>query len=157
MRSTFNVVQAGMDLDFCLDYECDAGVTERGVIASVRVNNELGVPVFLQHNRLTADMLGELTGSGAIVCRLRRLPLPAARYSVTYSLYGSGGFGEQFDAMENVRTFSVVDGAFCRSGEVPPISHGVVLVDASWEHSPHLDRSSVDGGFTRAGQQDARA
>ena len=144
-----DILRSGMDVDFCMDYECDAGVSERNVIASLRINNQFGAPVFLQHNRLTADDLGVLTRSGTIVCRLRRLPLPASRYSVTYSLYGSGGFGEQFDGLENACTFSVVDGTFYQSGEVPPLSQGVALVDASWRQQ-NADRSNAKEGFARA-------
>jgi hypothetical protein len=62
---------------------------------------------------------------------------------VGISVYGSGGFGEVFDTVENAHNFSVVDGDFYRSGEAPPVSHGSSLVDASWRHDPRAGQPTA--------------
>jgi lipopolysaccharide transport system ATP-binding protein len=40
--------------------------------------------------------------------------------------------GMYLDGMSNASQLSVIDGNFYGSGEVPPVSHGVCLVDAQW-------------------------
>jgi lipopolysaccharide transport system ATP-binding protein len=103
------------------------------LITSLSVKTQLETPVFLQHNRLTGDEFGKLPDSGVLVCRINHLPLPSSCYQISYSLIQDGNY---LDGISNASELSVIDGDFYGSGEVPPISHGVCLVDASWHLEP---------------------
>jgi lipopolysaccharide transport system ATP-binding protein len=123
-------VASGQDVDIYLHYEATPGFHHSNVIASLIVRTPLGVPVFLQHNRLTRDGWGDaLPARGAFVCRLRRLPLPASTYHLTYSLMRNG---EYLDVLDDAGELNVIAGDFYGSGEVPPATHGCCLVDADW-------------------------
>jgi len=115
-------------IDIYFHFEADKANISR-LIASLQIKTQLDVPVFLQHNRLTQDDFGLLPKQGAFVCRIKKLPLPPANYQLTYSLLSDGIY---LDALSNAIELSVVDGDFYGSGEVPPISHGVCLVDGKW-------------------------
>jgi lipopolysaccharide transport system ATP-binding protein len=125
------IVASGQDVDIYLHYEASPGFQDANVIAGLGVSTQLGVPVFLQHNRLTQDSWGEtLPRRGAFVCRLRRLPLPPSTYRLTYSLLQRDG--QYLDMMEDAGGLTVIAGDFYGSGEVPPATHGCCLVDAEW-------------------------
>lgn len=102
-------------------------------IASISVKTQLETPVFLQHNRLTRVDLGTLPEQGFIELQIPRLPLPPSVYRLGYSLMQDGAY---LDAMDAAAELSVTDGDFFGSGEVPPISHGVCLVDGRWSVTP---------------------
>jgi lipopolysaccharide transport system ATP-binding protein len=46
--------------------------------------------------------------------------------------------GLYLDFMEDAANFTVLDGDFYGCGEVPQITHGVCLVEASWGVKPNL-------------------
>jgi lipopolysaccharide transport system ATP-binding protein len=120
---------SGQDIDICLHFETAPRVRTRHVIASLMLKTYSGSPVFLHHNRLTGDQFEELPEAGAFVCRLRRLPLPPATYRIAYSIMANGGY---LDSISDAAELTVVAGDFFGSGEVPPISHGVCLVNGRW-------------------------
>ena len=118
-------------MDIYLHYEAGSVLQGTNVIAGIGLSTQLGVPVFLQHNRLTQDSWGErLPQRGAFVCRLLRLPLPPSTYRLTYSLLERDG--QYIDMIEAAGGLTVTAGDFYGSGEVPPITHGCCLVDAEW-------------------------
>jgi len=131
--NTLDSVASAQDLDIYLYFVTATGFRSRRVIASLLLKTQLDVPVFLHHNRLTGDEFGELPESGAFVCRLQRLPLPPSSYQITYSILADG---ECLDGITNAVEMTVVEGDFFGSGEVPPISHGVCLVDGRWRLLP---------------------
>ena len=122
-------VMSGQDIRICLDYERDADLTHTNIVASIAVRTQLGAPVFLQHNRLKRQEFGMLPQKGTMICEIDRLPLPAGRYVIDYSLIADG---VTFDGVSSARTLDVIEGDFFGSGEVPPASHGLCLVDANW-------------------------
>jgi lipopolysaccharide transport system ATP-binding protein len=125
------IVASGQDVDIYLHYEASPGFQDANVVAGLGVSTQLGVPVFLQHNRLTQDSWGaSLPQRGAFVCRLRRLPLPPSTYRLTYSLLQRDG--QYLDMLEDAGALTVTAGDFFGSGEVPPLTHGCCLVDAEW-------------------------
>jgi len=124
-----DVVLSGQDVDVYLFFEAYSSKPYQQVIASIRLDTMLNVPVFLHHNRLVRTDFGTLPPRGAFVCRLTRLPLPASVYSRHYSLISHG---EILDTLDNAVDFDVADGDFFGFGEVPPISHGMTLIDAEW-------------------------
>jgi lipopolysaccharide transport system ATP-binding protein len=137
--NVIDITTSGQDIDIYVFFENLSGYNRKGIVASLIVTTQLDVPVFLQHNRLTRDEFGVLPPSGAMVCRIRQLPLPASTYRLGIGLYGDNGRGECLDRVDNAIELPVVEGDFYGSGEVPPISHGVCLVQAKWrlEPTPH--------------------
>lgn len=124
--------QSGQTVDVNLHFSCQENLSFDRLIASIAVKTQLGTPVFLQHNRLTGEDFGTVRENGVITCRIKRLPLSPSCYQISYSIIKDGVW---LDSLENVRDFSVVEGDFYGSGEVPPISHGICLVEASWSLS----------------------
>lgn len=123
------LVQSGQTIDIYLYYETEIETKLSGVIAGIAVRTQLEVPVFLHHNRLVKNEFGIIPAKGSFVCRINRLPLPASNYQISYSLIKDGTY---LDALNNVFELSVTDGDFYQSGQVPPVTHGVCLVDAQW-------------------------
>ncbi len=124
-----DIVCSGQDIEVCLKFETRRDFFARNLFVSVDVATLLDVPVFVNHNRLTGQRFGPLPSQGLFVCRLSRLPLPAATFQISYSVLVNE---EYVDGLENAVEFTVVVGKFFQSGEVPPASHGVCLVDGSW-------------------------
>jgi lipopolysaccharide transport system ATP-binding protein len=116
-------------MDVYLYFEAKRGFRGDQVTAGLKFETQLGVPVFLQHNKLTGDEFNDLPNSGAFVCRIPRLPLPPSTYRITYSIRAEDGY---LDAINDAAQLTVVEGDFFASGRVPPISHGVCLVDGEW-------------------------
>lgn len=139
-----DVVKSGQTIDIYLYFETYHHVKHSKVIASLWVKTQYEIPVFLQHNRLTQNDFGTLPLRGAFVCRIPRLPLPPSTYQITYSLINDGMY---WDSLQNAMELIVVDGAFYNSGEVPPSSHGVCLVDAQWR------MEIAPGAFSNSQQQ----
>lgn len=128
-----DVVTSGQDVDIYLHYEAASGFSRARVNAGIIVATQTGVPVFLQHNRLSRDEFGPLPPQGAFVCRLRRLPLPPTIYRIGCSLLAGG---EYLDMVHDAGELNVTDGDFFGSGEVPPSTHGCCLVEARWRLEP---------------------
>ena len=124
-----DMVFSGQDIDLYLDFETRPEFSNRDAIASIRLVTQTGVPVFTHHNRLTRTSFGQLPERGAFVCHLPRLPLPAATYSIDYSIMSHGDY---LDALHGAATLIVADGDFYGSGEVPPATHTTFLIDADW-------------------------
>ncbi len=134
------VVQSGQTIDIYLYFETQPQAKLSRIITSLAVRTQLEVPVFLQHNRLNQDEFGVLPQKGAFICRINRLPLPPSTYQVAYSLIKDGRY---LDGINNAIQLSVIDGDFYGSGEVPPVSHGVCLVEAQWRLEADMALSMV--------------
>jgi len=99
------------------------------IVASIRINSSFDVPVFLHHNRLLGLEFGILPPKGYFEFCIPRLPLPPSSYSITYSLLKDGVC---LDSVTGAAEMTVVAGDFFQSGEIPPPSHGLCLVDGNW-------------------------
>ena len=124
-----DTVMSGQDVDIYLYFETSPRLMNKSVIVSLKFKTQLDIPVFLHHNRLTLDEFRNLPRSGAFVCSLKRLPLPPSTYRITYSIIAGG---EYLDGITDAVELNVVTGDFFGSGEVPPISHGICLVEGHW-------------------------
>jgi lipopolysaccharide transport system ATP-binding protein len=122
-------VMSGQDVDIYMNFEKAAGYHSQNVTASLIVKTQFDVPVFLHHNRLTHDEFGALPEKGAFVLRIPRLPLPPATYRLGFSIQNQSDY---LDNLSDAVDLTVISGNFYGSGEVPPISHGVSLVDGRW-------------------------
>ncbi|MBJ7901326.1 MAG: ATP-binding cassette domain-containing protein [Cyanobacteria bacterium RI_101] len=127
--NVLDLVQSGQTIEFHLHYERKSSIKLANVVASIAVKTQLEAPVFLQHNRMTQDEFGVIPEKGTFICRINKLPIVPSSYQVNYSLMKDGIC---LDGLNNSLEFSVVEGDFYQSGEVPPISHGICLVDAEW-------------------------
>lgn len=145
-----DAVVSGQDIDLYLHFEKSKDYAHSDVIAGLIVSTQSGVPVFLQHNRLTRDEWGKLPLKGAFVCRIKRLPLPPSTYHVGYSLMRGG---EYLDMLDSACELIVNAGDFYGSGEVPPITHGCCLVDAQWRLEPEAvthDEAKAESRLARS-------
>ncbi len=125
-------VPSGQDVDFVLYFENYANPSPSNVVVSLEVKTGMGTRVFLQHNRLSGDHFARLPDSGAFICRIKNLPLPAGRYQIGFSILGENGHLPFLDLIEDAFELVVVEGNFFGTGEVPPASHGVCLVRGRW-------------------------
>ncbi|MBD2578999.1 ABC transporter ATP-binding protein [Oscillatoria sp. FACHB-1406] len=130
-----DMVQSGQTIDVYLHFEKSPDFAPSHIIASVSVKTQLDLPIFLHHNRLIRYQFDRIPESGAFVCRIHRLPLPAATYQLAYSLIQDNLF---LDYLENAAPLDVTQGDFYSSGEIPPFSHGVCLVNAGWRLEPKI-------------------
>jgi lipopolysaccharide transport system ATP-binding protein len=133
-----DIIASGQDIDIYLHFEVNPGFSSREVIASIRLKTQFDVPVFLHHNRMTRDEFGELPKTGAFVCHIKRLPVPPCNYRIAYSIMSGG---EYLDRISDAAELTVVEGDFFGSGEVPPASQGICLVDAKWRLE--IDKTST--------------
>lgn len=125
-------VTSGQDVDVCFRFRKYSSARLRDLNVSLLVTTPTGSEVFLLHNRLTGDSLGEIPDSGTFVCRIERLPLPPATYQINYSILTDLGRGHFCDRLEGAAPLTVIDGNYFGTGEVPSISHGVCLVPGRW-------------------------
>ncbi len=125
IKSAISGQELGIRLYFerCSDDDCPH------VIVGIAVKTAFGLPVFLQHSRLGRQEFGRLPEQGFFELRISRLPLSPSTYRLTYSLISDGTY---IDALSDAAELVVSEGDFFGSGEVPPSSHGVCLVDGAW-------------------------
>jgi lipopolysaccharide transport system ATP-binding protein len=135
-----DTVICGQDVDIYLYFKSTPSFRNTRVIASIMTKTQLGVPVFLHHNRLTRDEFSSLPEQGIFVCRLKKLPLPPSAYQIGYSIMADGKY---LDGISDATQLLVVEGDFFGSGEVPPISHGVCLVEGQWRLESDLSSHTI--------------
>ncbi len=129
-----DAVTCGKDLNIYFYFENYSPIKLTNILIGFVVKTQLDVAVFFQHNRLTQADFGVLPAKGAFVCQIRRLPLPPSTYKITYSVMPNNGLdGIYFDFMEDSLALTVIEGDFHGYGEVPPITHGVCLVEGIWK------------------------
>jgi lipopolysaccharide transport system ATP-binding protein len=124
-----NTVYSGQNIKVVFEYEASV-YPVNDVVMSLLVSNSQDTPIFLHHNRIIKKKFNISDKKGSFVADIKRIPLPQSSYSITYCLMQSE---EILDMMDYSLTFDVTNGDFFGFGEVPPISHGVSLVDVNWE------------------------
>jgi lipopolysaccharide transport system ATP-binding protein len=103
------------------------------LLASVMFRTQLEVPVFLHHNRLSGQPFGPLPRTGFFEFAIPKLPLPPGTYRMGFNLILDTVCVHR---VEDAVELNVIDGDFYGSGEVPPIAHGLCLVEGSWSLNP---------------------
>lgn len=101
----------------------------RNALASFAVNGPFGEPLFLCSTRLKGTELATLPDEGVIRCDLASLPLLPGRY--TMNVYGEGNGGVA-DWVEEAAAFDVVESDFFGTGQLPPDSHGRLVMEQAW-------------------------
>lgn len=131
-------VHAGQDLDVYLHYENTAThIAFPNLYVRFVVKNDLDVPIFTQSNVITGESFGnDIPERGAFVCRLRKLPLPAAVFRLSFGVSSTPSGGVVLDELENAVELHMEGGDFFGSGQLPSIHQGVALVDGRWSLEP---------------------
>ncbi|TRX35087.1 ABC transporter ATP-binding protein [Flavobacterium restrictum] len=131
-----NLVQniySGQDIKVLLHYTCLLKDSEKlNMHPSIAFTNAMGVQIMNHHSRLNGLLYNNLSEKGVFCMCIDRLPLPASNYTVSYSLMS---YDDYYDGADEVFAFEVVEGNFYGSGEVPPASHTLFLLDAKWNES----------------------
>lgn len=128
---TLDVACSGQDVDIFLHYESSANINKYAINVGITFKTQLDAPVFLHTSTLNQVTYNNLPESGTFICRLLRLPLPASTYKIGYGLVQNLS-GETIDSIKDAAELTVVEGDYYGSGLLPPVSHGVCLVDAEW-------------------------
>jgi lipopolysaccharide transport system ATP-binding protein len=125
-------VRSGQDLEVWLHFarRREGSFPQLGV--RIFISTTLGVPVFVQANRLTDTEFPDVPESGAFVCRIPRLPLAESTYRVSFRITRETRSGDSIDALRNAGELQVIAGDFFGQGRVPPARDGFALVDAQW-------------------------
>jgi lipopolysaccharide transport system ATP-binding protein len=127
-----NTLASGQDLDVVLHFRRanQREFPQIGVFISVRSHFE--VAIFHQNNQFQHQSFGPLPETGAFVCRLRDLPLPAGHYRLNVGaksqLYG----GDMLDQIDDAAEFTVEGGDFFGSGFDAAPQLGACLVRGDW-------------------------
>ena len=129
-----NIIEAatsGQDVDVYLHFEAGNWKNNFPVVVGLSCKTQLDIPVFLQASQLDEKIFNQLPNSGTFICRIHKLPLPVSSYRIAYgiNLYQDG---KCIDAIQDAIELTVIEGDFFGSGILPPFSHGVCLVEASW-------------------------
>lgn len=143
-REKIDYIKSGQNIQIVFHYETSGRKTFSNVLMSFLIKTPVGVSVFLQHNRLTNFDFGELPERGSFVCRIPHLPLPPSVYNLIYTILPAYGSQEDYyDSMDNAISLNVISGDYFKTGEVPPSTHGVCLVDATWELAKDIQEKTI--------------
>ncbi len=125
-------INSGDDIAVWLHFENPNGAQFPNLNARLNIRTQLGQPVFTQSNTMTGNSFGELPERGAFVCKIPRIPVPAAAYRITYQISTSYRQAEMIDAVEDAMEVTVETGDFFGTGMVPALASGLALVPAQW-------------------------
>jgi lipopolysaccharide transport system ATP-binding protein len=125
-------INSGDDVSIWLHFENPSGAQFPNLNARINIRTQLGQPVFTQSNTLTGNPFGTLPERGAFVCKIPRIPVPAAAYRITYQISTSYRQAEMIDAVEDAMEVTVETGDFFGTGMVPALASGLALVPAEW-------------------------
>lgn len=124
----------GQAISIHLHYEMKDGASVPNVIPSVSLETNLGQPVFLGHSRLVGKLFNQLPSKGEFVIHLPALNIAPTSYRLSYSIQSNNTYT---DRLEDAFELTVLDGNFYGSGEVPPATHGLVLLAQDWQVEAH--------------------
>ena len=129
-------VRTGDDVVVRLQYESEGG--DGDVVASIAVEGPMGEPVFYASNRVTGQTLRSHGSGGEIECMFPRLPLLEGRYSLTFHVSVNGVLA---DWVRNAVYFEVFDADVFGSGNLPPTTHGRVMVEQQWDLAAEVNEA----------------
>lgn len=123
-------VYSGQDFKIKLYYKCQNPLEGLNLIPSISISDRMEMPICLHHSRLNGIIFKTLKTEGAFVFTIRNLPLVPSLYNISFTLINNGIF---CDGVSNAIQIEVIDGDYYGVGEVPPSSHGVLLLNGDWE------------------------
>ena len=123
------VVCSGQGIVVELPFQSWEGLQDERIIASLGLTTMMNQPVFNHHNRLNQVIFRGIPRAGRFAFSISRLPLAQGSYYMNYSIQVDG---RTVDNDRHPIPLTVCEGQFYESGEIPPASHGVCLIDGSW-------------------------
>jgi lipopolysaccharide transport system ATP-binding protein len=129
-------VYCGQDIKILLHYSSTLKESKKlNLHPSIAFTNSMGVQIINHHSRLNGVFYNNLLEKGVFCMSVDRLPLPASVYTLSYSLMS---YNDYYDGADEVLSFEVVEGNFYGSGEVPPATHTLFLLDAKWSENTKI-------------------
>jgi lipopolysaccharide transport system ATP-binding protein len=127
-------VYSGQDFDVMLKFECSKPLHNANIIPSIQISTRMEIPITLHHSRLNKKFFKEIGKAGYFIFSINKLPLVPDIYNISYSLQNDG---TNLDSISNIKTLEVVEGDYYGSGEVPPTTHGIFLLNGNWTVKSH--------------------
>jgi len=128
-----SAVQAGGSCIINFYYEATITDEEllKDIVPGISIQNGYDTSVCIHHSRLVGKKFSFDTKKQLFSIHIHRLMLVPSIYSLTYSLVAHGVY---LDGLSNCMDLEVLDNDFYGHGEVPPDSHGLLLLEADWEN-----------------------
>lgn len=104
----------------------------KDIVPGIQIKNGYDTGVSLHHSRLIGKKFSFDKTKNRFSIHINRIMLVPSIYSVTYSLVAQGTY---LDGLANAISLEVLDNDFYGYGEVPPDSHGLVLLEADWTNN----------------------
>ena len=123
------VSACGQDVTFQLGYEATEDLAGKSVVMSIAFFNMMGQPLFLCRSDLVGTEYRNLPKTGAVACRVPKLPLPPGRHRINLHCEVNGNLS---DWLRDILVIDVAQGDFYRSGRLPPSNRGDLLVEHAW-------------------------
>jgi len=123
------VAQCGETLKIALGFIKLRSDSNRRVNVSVLCKTMMGVPVFLQHNRMAGVNFVDLPESGEFICEIDTFSLTPSTYLLSATILVGTDY---VDAIQDAFQLTVEGGNYLGGGEVPPPSFGPCLMRANW-------------------------
>ena len=123
-----DAVACGEDVVFVIRYEIQDPIASPtvGIVFSSEPYGRLAfVQTRIQHGDITS-----LPRRGELVCTVPRLPFAPGRYTLSLGLSSAG---QQMDWIEDQIDLHIEPADFFGTGQLPPSSHGPLLLCARWE------------------------
>ena len=128
-----NTAASGQDLDIYFHFENHTNHPWPDLKIYLTVKNQFDISLFRHGNLFTGDQFGEtLPESGALVCRLRKLPLPAGSYRLDYMIRTQAHGSVVIDQLDAAIDLHVEGGDFFGTGRSPSTHEGLCLVEGDW-------------------------
>ena len=128
-------VRSGESFKIIFSYESDQNKDlgkRNDILVGFGISTNTGIPVTLHHNRISQDIFNGISTTGEIHCSIYGIPLNEGIYYLSYSIMDRMGRGGYIDYLENAIKVEVVAGDFYPSAEVPPSTHSICLINATW-------------------------
>ncbi len=117
----------GDDITLVFEYECKEGIILNNVVLGADITNENGHSLFICHSGLTKTDFGNISGSGILKCKIKRIPLTSGSYTANARIINDG---IELDYLSNVLAFDVLPGDFFGTGS--DIHFGQFYVEQEW-------------------------
>ena len=126
-------VLSGQDFKMRFYYESTLPEERKNIILSVSFKDKNDDGISLIHNRLTGQSFTVEPGNGIFELTIRKNPLNAGTYSITYTIMGDNGKLPYLDGLQTAIKIKVESGDFYKTGELAPTEgYGPVLIDGSF-------------------------
>jgi len=132
-RNILKNVPSGIDIEIRFYYERACEIHIEGLQLSLHLSSRMQENLLMINNRATGSVLSSLKREPYFSCYIKKLPLTAGKYYLSYTIMPDYGLGQEYiDALSNAVEFNVIDGDFYNSGHTISSDFGFFLLDATW-------------------------